>query len=319
MAPLLSALILGGTTLAAQDPVPAPDSPAAPAAITGPIADGTQPPPVPSKLPLNLTVLSFHQQPMRVEQPAPLPGMPATTHTIKTTIEIVKRPPPAPAPPPAEPRQPLDAATLARFAALRAERRRTEFGFLFATVYDHQRTLLRWRPHSRPDQEMTAWSNLDWNDFCGMGTYTWNDRKFVLFMAIGNQSTAALAGQSPPSPRAAYRWPRLCRHSGRRHRPGSHGPCHRPARVLSNRRPAPQSRPRRPRASQPRARGRPSAHPPIRPSRRTSSSAATPANARPSASPPSKPQPEVSVHEPAPAPSCQRLHPAGRHPPAPRR
>ena len=200
MAPLLSALILGGTTLAAQDPVPAPDSPAAPAAITGPIADGTQPPPVPSKLPLNLTVLSFHQQPMRVEQPAPLPGMPATTHTIKTTIEIVKRPPPAPAPPPAEPRQPLDAVTLARFAALRAERRRTEFGFLFATVYDHQRTLLRWRPHSRPDQEMTAWSNLDWNDFCSMGTYTWNDRKFVLFMAIGNQSTAALAGQSPQAP-----------------------------------------------------------------------------------------------------------------------
>ncbi len=137
--PIFGALILGCATLAAQNTVPAPDSPAPSAAITAPIADATPPPPVPPKPPLNLTVLRSHQQPMRVDQPAPLPSMPATTHTIKTTIEIVKRPPPAPAPPPAEPRQPLDAATLARFAALRAERRRTEFGSLFATVYDHQR------------------------------------------------------------------------------------------------------------------------------------------------------------------------------------
>jgi hypothetical protein len=200
--PILSALILGCATLAAQEPPPAPDSPA-PATITGPIADGTPPPPVPPKPPLNLTVLRSHQQPMRVDQPAPLPVMPATTHTIKTTIEIVKRPPPAPAPaPPAVPSPPLDAAALARLAALRAERRSTELVFLSATVYDHQRTLLRWHPNGRPDQEMTAWSNLDWNDFCGLGSYTWNNRKFVLFMGIGNESTAARAGGARRTDRA---------------------------------------------------------------------------------------------------------------------
>ncbi len=184
--PLLTCVL--GTLLCPA--LPAQEAPPAPAPIIGHLADGTAPPPpAPKPLP-HYTVLRSHQQSMQVDQPAPLPGMPATTHTIKTTIEIVKRPPPAPAPPPPAPRLPLDDAAKARLAALRAAYRKTEFGFLSATVYDHQRTLLRWQPNRRAGQEITAWSNLDWNEFGGLSSFTWNNRNFSIFMAIGNETTA---------------------------------------------------------------------------------------------------------------------------------
>ncbi len=70
----------------------------------------------------------------------------------------------------------------------------TELIFVSATVYDHSRTLLRCYPSGVLKNEISAWSNLDFNCFSGFATYQVKGedgevRQYGLLMALGNEDT----------------------------------------------------------------------------------------------------------------------------------
>ncbi len=58
---------------------------------------------------------------------------------------------------------------------------------LSGTVYDHKATLLRWR---NGDEEYKAWSNIDFNVMRGMYSVQSGNTTYLLFMMIGDESTA---------------------------------------------------------------------------------------------------------------------------------
>ena len=84
---------------------------------------------------------------------------------------------------------------IAILAKLRERYRRTELIFLSATVYDHNRTLLRIYPNGRIADSVTAWSNVDFNHFSGFSTYRVKDAldgtlfDFGLLMGVGGIDT----------------------------------------------------------------------------------------------------------------------------------
>lgn len=58
---------------------------------------------------------------------------------------------------------------------------------LSGTVYDHKATLLRWR---NGEEEYKAWSNIDFNVMRGMYSVQSGNTTYLLFMMIGDESTA---------------------------------------------------------------------------------------------------------------------------------
>ena len=87
---------------------------------------------------------------------------------------------------------PLDPA----LRALMAERLRNQRQlFLSATVYDHQRTLLRWWAGNAPARAFAAWSNVDFNHCAGMGGFEHAGTRYMLFLSVGNQDTARLSAR----------------------------------------------------------------------------------------------------------------------------
>lgn len=159
-------LVLG---LASANTVPAAESAAAPSLVT--------------PEPQVLAILTHRI--WRIEPP-PLAGMTPIRRVVTTTIQRVEaQPEPEAVPPP-----PVDPSVRARILASRAARPKPVFVFLSATVYDHRRTLLRWFPNGRPAEEMTAWSNLDWNHFTSCPSFVHNGRQYHLFFGLGNESTA---------------------------------------------------------------------------------------------------------------------------------
>ena len=60
-------------------------------------------------------------------------------------------------------------------AELREQYQGTSMVFISASVYDHNRTLLRIHTNGGVDDEVTAWSNLDFNHLSGFSTYRVDD------------------------------------------------------------------------------------------------------------------------------------------------
>jgi len=122
-------------------------------------------------------------------------GLPPVTGTINVTVQVVEDPnlpdpvPVLPALPPDDP------AVIARFEEFSEKYRGTELVFLSATVFDHNRTLLRIFPNGKVENEIKAWSNLDFNHFCGFSNYrVTNDEdgsfyECSIMMGIGNETT----------------------------------------------------------------------------------------------------------------------------------
>ncbi len=181
--------VLLSTTLIAKDDV----------ALLGPVADETPALPAPPKL-----LPSF--------QPT---GM-AATHRLddhKIVMQQVANPGlPDPAPINDSQIAPLDEktrealrASLVAQATLKGETK-TRFLFLSATVYDHQRTLVRWYGSGTSPKSFAAWSNVDFNHISGIGAFQSNGVQYQLMMGIGNetesqtQKRAARAGVTAASP-----------------------------------------------------------------------------------------------------------------------
>lgn len=107
------------------------------------------------------------------------PTSPATQPPIPSSARPL-------APPPES--KPLSPAELA--AAEARERKKFEVLTIFATVYDHRVTELRWHVG---DHEYRAWSNIEFNYLAGQGEIETPDRVYMLIMGIGNESAKALS------------------------------------------------------------------------------------------------------------------------------
>jgi len=137
---------------------------------------------------VNYQVLRRRVETVETEEPAPLAGMTPVRKRISITVDEVADPHlPAPAPPP-EAVQP-DPQALAAFRAKMALRPKPVFIHLSATVYDGESTLLRWFPNGKQDEEMVAWSNIDFNLLAGEGRFTRNGKDYQLFFGLSNDNS----------------------------------------------------------------------------------------------------------------------------------
>lgn len=140
--------------------------PIANAAIPGVISEGWPSPPMPLPVLPDFVVKNTVVRKMEVVEAPPMSGLPPVTGTIIETVHLVEDPQlPDPPPPPAPP---LDSGTQIDLGN-RPEQPRLLF--LSATVYNHSRTLLRCHPSGNLGKEITVWSNLDFNCFCGFHTF----------------------------------------------------------------------------------------------------------------------------------------------------
>lgn len=163
------------------------------ATIPGSISDGTPAPalPLPVQKP-DFRIESTQVKQVDVVEAPELPELPPVTGTITIKVHTVTDPGLPDPPPPLPSLSVTDPAVKARLAETNANYKQTQFVFLSATVYDHHRTLLTCYPSGQLGKEITAWSNLDFNHFCGFGDFeaTGADgevRKYALFMGIGNE------------------------------------------------------------------------------------------------------------------------------------
>jgi hypothetical protein len=163
--------------------------------IPGPITDGTPSAPAPKPEPIDFKVLNSRTKRMDVTEAPEMPDLPPITGTINVTVQIVEDPNLPDPPPPLPALPPDDPAVVTRLAELAEKYRGTELVFLSATVYDHNRTLLRIYPNGRVGDSVTAWSNLDFHHFSGFSTYRVKDAQdgtlhdFGLLMGIGGIDT----------------------------------------------------------------------------------------------------------------------------------
>lgn len=165
------------------------------AQITGGISDGKPGLPPPEREPIPFVVKSSITRQVFVEESPEMPGLPAPKGTINVTVQVVKDPgltdplPPLPALPPDDP------AVLARMAEMHEKYRGTELVFVSATVYNHSRTFIRCYPSGGGGRnEISGWSNLDFNHFSGFATYQvkgadGETRQYGLMMGLGNEDT----------------------------------------------------------------------------------------------------------------------------------
>lgn len=161
------------------------------AAIPGEISDGTPSPPTPPPVMPDFVVKSTVVREMEVVEAPPMSGLPPVEGTITATVHVVEDPKLADPPPPVPPED-------SRGSSLIVEPSEEDpwyhFVFVSATVYDHSRTLFRCHPNGKTKNEITVWSNLDFNHFTGFSTFevTAADgkiRRYELMMSIDNEDT----------------------------------------------------------------------------------------------------------------------------------
>lgn len=132
-----------------------------------------------------------------VESP-PMPGLPPVEGRISATVRKVVDPD---LPELAKPLPPLsspnDPEVQARIEEFREKNHGFKLNFVSATVYDHSRTFLRIYPIGTPDSEVTAWTNIDFNHFCGFTSFLvtapdGTTKDYSILMGIGNEDTGGM-------------------------------------------------------------------------------------------------------------------------------
>jgi hypothetical protein len=134
-----------------------------------------------------------------VVQAAEMHDLPPITGRINFTIQRVEDPGLPDPPKPAPSLNVNDPKVAARIAELRENYQGSSLIFISASVYDHKRTLLRIHTNGEVANEVTAWSNLDLNHFCGLSIYRVKDAvdgtpyDYGFIMGIGNENPEMLA------------------------------------------------------------------------------------------------------------------------------
>lgn len=177
-----------------------------PPAVIGTIADGSQSLPAPVRIVPELSIIGTITKRVVREEPAPLPDMQPVRKRVTITKHLVEEPvyPKLPRPELLDQGIESAAAAVARpdESATDAgeEWRASELVILSATVYDHNRTLLRWMPPGKPGDEMTAWSNVDFNLLGGFTTFQANGMCFSLILCLDNQNSGATTDDAEVPP-----------------------------------------------------------------------------------------------------------------------
>ncbi len=207
---ILCALVISHGLLAAQqapaatsqvqpvdEPLPLLDT-----GIPGGIADGTPSIPAPLPEPLQFSVKRTLTSRRQVTEAPEIIGLPPVRGTINVTVQLVEDPGLPDPPPPLI--APVEEAAVADGMAESSEPG-PDFQMIFvsATVYDHARTYVRCGFGN--GQEIAGWSNIDFNHFCGVGTYQVKGsdgklRQYSLFMCIGDEYTDGTEDESTPAP-----------------------------------------------------------------------------------------------------------------------
>lgn len=165
--------------------------------VPEPIADGT-PSKSPAKpVPIDFKIISSRTKKVDVVETPEMHDLPPITGRINVTVRMVEDPnlPVPPEPLPAL--EPDDPAVVARMAELSEKYRGTTLVFISASVYNHKRTLLRIHTNSETRSQVVAWSNLDFNNFCGLSSYRVKDAvdgtlyDYGVQMGIGNEDTVS--------------------------------------------------------------------------------------------------------------------------------
>jgi len=159
--------------------------------------DAVRAEPKPKPPPIDFKVISSRTRRFDVVEAPPMSGLPPVTGNIAITVRKVEDPGLPDPPPPAPPVVIDDPDALARFEEFKNSYQGPEMLAVSATVYDHSRTFLRIYPNGKTEKTLTAWTNIDFNHFCGFTTYrvtkpdeTYTD--YSMMMGIGNMDTARI-------------------------------------------------------------------------------------------------------------------------------
>lgn len=167
------------------------------------VSDGTSTSePAPEPVPINYTVLSSKTTRVDVAEAAPLTGLPPIEGTINVTMQLVADPQIVEPVAPLRATEPTDPAVLAAMEEIGAKYQGTELLLVSATVYDHSRSLVKIYRSGEQQNEITAWTNIDFNHFSGFSSFrvTQDDgtyKDYALIMGLGNTDTEQLAKTNP--------------------------------------------------------------------------------------------------------------------------
>gem|GEM_PF-4947718 len=188
--PIALALLTGILPVAGQQSVPAWDVEIPPAIVVE-----TPAKPAETSKPIEYEVLRSRTKDKFVSKAAEMLDLPQVEGTIKMTIQRVANPDLPDGPPPLPVLPPDDPAVLARLDELRENYLGTQLVFLSASVYlddiraPDARTLLRIYPNGDADEEVVAWSNVNFLHLTGQGGYRVNHsdgthQDMILLMGI---------------------------------------------------------------------------------------------------------------------------------------
>lgn len=165
--------------------------------IPEPLVSEVEIEPAPTLSPIDFEVRSAWTKRLEVRESPPMSGLPPVTGTINLTMRRVADPglPDPPLPP--TPRPITDPDILAAIEEFKRNYKGSEFMFVSGTVFDHSRTFLRIYPNGAVEEQVEAWSNVDFNHFGGFPTIrvTQTDGSFTdhsFMMALSNANTASM-------------------------------------------------------------------------------------------------------------------------------
>jgi hypothetical protein len=172
--------VLSGTLLVAQEEVAAEIEIEGDARLLGEVADGT---PTPTARP--------------VERP-PLEVIDTFVHPKGECSLVIQKVVPPHVPPALRPSPPLELTEEELEALLKGREAapETRVAMISATVYDHEKTLVRWwvpedRARAIEPRSFEAWSNLDFRHLGGFVSFEFRGIKHMLIMGVGAVDTNA--------------------------------------------------------------------------------------------------------------------------------
>jgi hypothetical protein len=136
--------------------------------------------PIPQPEPVEFEVLNSRTKEVFVQEPAEISGLPPVEGKIRMTVQRVADPGLTDLPPPLPALPPDNPAVLSSLAELREAYRDPDLVFLSASVHladkgsQEARTLLRIYPNGQANQQVVAWSNVNFLHFIGQRGYRLN-------------------------------------------------------------------------------------------------------------------------------------------------
>ncbi len=137
-----------------------------------------------------------------VVEPPPMPGLPPVEGTMTLKIHSVVDPG-LPEIPEHSPALPEELATGGEVEPVNSNLLDMGIVSISATVYDHSRTLLTCNMGGGIDKTITAWSNIDFNHFSGIGNFEakgadGKTRSYMLLMSSGDETTDSTPNSATP-------------------------------------------------------------------------------------------------------------------------